>query len=226
MPEQESLMSRTLNKKRFSPWHILTIILIETLQIANQMGAVGKALHISKGISLGLFLLTSIAIIYLFVSIVRNSIKTEEDTAKFRPKHIPILIGIYFAIFAAQIILNIIVPGITQTENQTAIEQMLGMSGIMMLVNIIITGPMVEELVFRYYLMKEGSLLKLRILISCVLFIYLHSSTNLMNAIAYIPMTIGLTATRLHFRSVRFSYALHVIQNTTACAIIIFTQTM
>ena len=207
-----------LNQNEWSWWHLLGIFLICLLNVTAQFSLLTKPY-----LSIPLMLFNAI----VFTGIIKHSIDSGEDTAKFDIKNMlkVVLIWLGFMIISVIIISLMNKLSISSTpENQIALEKVLLSrpleSKLIACFSIAFISPMSEELIFRYYLMKSGKLFKTRVIISTLLFVIMHSGFNPIYAMYYIPMAIGMTFTRLHFKSTRFSYEYHCLQNMLAVMII------
>lgn len=126
--------------------------------------------------------------------------------------------------FVLRIILSIVLMKIfpiVQSDNQATLEAMFKVANpwIMFLL-VVITAPIVEELVFRQAIIGNLSHrfnVHLLTLISALLFIFAHTGTDIPSATMYVAITVPIIAVYRYFNNnVVAAIAMHAVSNLIA----------
>lgn len=138
-----------------------------------------------------------------------------------------IIIG-WIILWISSIVSNLIVMSITQSEdssvNQQVIEQCMSIYPILMGITTVLFAPLVEEVVFRYTIMKRFLNQPLiGIFLSSFLFGIIHviSAGDFIYAIPYVAMGIALGYTYYKNRNIWYSIGVHLFQNLFSTLILI-----
>ena len=148
-------------------------------------------------------------------NVIKKSTMTKEDQA---PPMTPKSIFIIFGIAIAMIMMTSFVGGllgVEETTNQNELNAFFAATPLLAAIHIILVAPICEDICFRYYFVRPGTLWKTRFIISGLLFLAVHMTTQdpLETAIAYAVPVCFLHGTRLAFGSVRYSLLLHMLYN-------------
>ena len=165
----------------------------------------------------------SIILMLGFLAIVLKPFIIEEmlneNSKKITIKKVGIIVGMVIACLIINAIINALLH-IDSTANEDIINELIKAHPISVAIQIAIFAPIVEELIFRYYFLKDGKWWTFRVILSTLLFAIMHVAMAgspvqiLIESCAYIPPTILLIYLRLLFKSAKFSMIGHITYNT------------
>ena len=224
-----TIKEKTLLKPKFKFTDIIKMVII---LIISQIVSVGVLLNPNGKITIeiitSLLMLGTLAI--CLIPFIRYE-KINTEAKKITPKSMATISGIIILCLILNSIITALLS-INSTENQELIEKLIQTNPISMGIQVVLFAPILEELIFRHYLLKDGKLLKLRIFIAIVGFALMHTITTkdiptlLLETSAYIIPATGLTYIRLKYKSAKFSMIGHSIYNGIGFVVILVTTIM
>ena len=140
--------------------------------------------------------------------------------------------GLFLSIQVLNYLMNLLLAflGPTNTANQEAVSQAAGQAPLYQTTLLfVILGPLVEEVVFRRILLKEGSRFLpewLAIAISWFAFIFIHVHAPI-DILTYMPVATVLTVAYLiSKKNLAFSWSVHMLNNAFAVLLPIFLNSL
>lgn len=170
-------------------------------------------------------LLTNATIISQFITLIyglitfRSFLLAEAKKLRFLDLSIALVCG-----FVLRIILSIILMKIfpiVQSDNQATLEAMFKVANpAVMFLLVVVSAPIVEELVFRQAIIGNLSNkvnVHLLTLVSAVLFIFAHTGTDISSATMYVGITVPIIVLYRYFNNnVVAAIAMHALSNLVA----------
>ncbi len=186
----------------------------------------GKASALVIGV---VFAVTFGGLIYLLASMYRYFLRSETPSlfGPRRPdKHVwRFMAGMVMALVVVQTLSSVAVNlhWVAESENQNALMQLLQKAPLAMTLTAVVGAPPVEELLFRGLLMHSFPHLERRewlwsaSIVSAVVFGLMHAGpSEPISMLIYIAMGAIFTATYAYTKDIRYSIALHFLNNFVA----------
>lgn len=154
--------------------------------------------------------------ILAIVFIIKYRNKLKEDIKKFKPKDFLKIFLIGIAVVGVFEIIEEILEALGATfGNQESLEELFGKAKILMLANVILVAPIVEEFLFRYSLSTIIKNDKIFLIVSSILFGVMHGLDT--STIAYVLAGLALGTIYLKYKkNLVPSIIVHFMNNLVA----------
>lgn len=186
--------------------------------------------NISDPIALQVYtnLVSYLVLVAITLLLFGKELLTELKEIKSTGKYLRAVLVGWIILWGCSILANLIVMAITQSEessvNQQVIEQCMSIYPVLMGITTVLFAPLVEEVVFRYTIMK-GFLNRpwIGIALSSFLFGMIHviSAGDFIYAIPYIAMGFALGYAYYKNQNIWYSIGVHLFQNLFSTIILI-----
>ncbi|RIY33246.1 hypothetical protein CJP74_02135 [Psittacicella melopsittaci] len=203
---------------------ILLFIVIGLLLICSNLGYIPLMLYkepwaliyplLSYALAIG-------AVVYLLFYFLPSMDTMPEKEYGFRFQASRTLIG--FAVIIAANLLVMLITGVDSTENQSIIETQFKTFGPGFAILVIFGAPILEELIFRKYLMSylfRGH--QVGIFCSALFFAIIHQVANIEQLLTYLAPGLVLGYLFYKYQSLSINISLHILVNLIA-SILFFT---
>lgn len=159
--------------------------------------------------------------ILAIVFIIKYRKKLKEDIKKFKPKDFLKIFLIGIAVVGVFEIIEEILEALGATfGNQESLEELFGKTKILMLTNVILVAPIVEEFLFRYSLSTIIKNDKIFLIVSSILFGVMHGLDT--STIVYVLAGLALGTIYLKYKkNLVPSIIVHFMNNLVAAILMI-----